>query len=54
VTGQTKIASFFKSQDISQLSTHDDETAEREVAFPSVSGDACGSGPEISTDNSDC
>ena len=26
---------IFKFQDISQLSTHDDETAEREVAFPS-------------------
>ncbi|XP_028407534.1 uncharacterized protein LOC114530150 [Dendronephthya gigantea] len=49
-TGQTKIASFFKSQEISgQTSTHDDETAEREVSVPTVSGDACDSGPERST-----
>ena len=46
-TGQTKIASFFKSQETGQTSTHNDGTAEMEVA-PIVNA-AHESGPEKTT-----
>ena len=46
-TGQTKIASFFKSQETGQTSTHSDGTAEMEVA--TIVNDAHEWGPELTT-----
>ena len=48
-TGQTKMASFFKSQETGQTSTHSDETAEMEVAISPSTDDAHETGPEMST-----